>query len=78
MWLVKGVLFGLLIFIIFTLIYFFVFVGPPRQGVATGLSVIAGNTVFLPLYWAAFILTMATSCVCARLLHMAFQQRPPL
>jgi hypothetical protein len=78
MWLIKGVFFGLLIFIFFTVIYFFVFMGPPRQGVAIDLSVIKMNTIDQPLYWVAFIFTMATSCVIARLLNMAFQQRPLL
>ena len=74
MWLLKGVIYGLILSGIFTVLYLRGIIGPPRAGVATGLSVITGS-LRVPLYWAVFVLTMATSCLWAWVLHLAFSQR---
>lgn len=71
MWLVKGVLFGLLASLLFTVIYFRGIIGPIRQDTATGLSVIASGFSYPP-YWVVIAATMVTSCLWARVLHMAF------
>lgn len=74
MWLVKGVLFGLLFVAVFTAMYFRGFIGPTREGVATGLNVIRA-ALHVPIYWVVFAATVATSCLWARALHVAFLER---
>ena len=74
MWLVKGVLFGLLLSLMFTVIYFKVFIGPTRENVATGLSVIKA-AFHLSVYWMALAATIVTSCLWAKALHLAFFER---
>jgi len=71
MWLLKGILFGLLFSFVFTAIYFKGFIGPTREGVATGLSVIRA-ALQLPVFWAVLVATIATSCLWAKALHLAF------
>jgi hypothetical protein len=78
MWLVKGVLSGLALFGVFTLVYLRGILGPIREGVATGVSVLAGSTIYRPLYWAVLAFTIRTSCLWARLLHLVYAQRPPM
>jgi hypothetical protein len=73
MYLAKGVVFGLLLFGVFTLIYFRGIMGPIRQGVATGVNVLA--TAFNnPLYWVVGAATMVTSCLWAKVLHSVFER----
>jgi hypothetical protein len=73
MWILKGVLSGLLLFGVFTLIYFRGVIGPIRQGVATALSVIA-SAFANPLYWVVLAATMGTSLLWAWVLHLAFER----
>ncbi len=73
MWLAKGVVSGLLLFLVFTVIYFRGFIGPIRQDTATGLSVIT-SALQVPLYWVVFAFTMVTSCLWAKVLHLAFER----
>jgi hypothetical protein len=74
MWLVKGILFGLLFSVIFTLIYFKGFIGPTREGVATGLSVIKAG-LQMSVFWVVLVATILTSCLWAKALHLAFFER---
>jgi len=74
MWLVKGILFGLLLSVIFTVVYFKVFIGPMRENVATGVSVIKSG-FHLSVYWVALAATIVTSCLWAKALHLALFER---
>jgi len=74
MWLVKGVLFGLLLSVVFTGVYLKMFIGPTREGVATGLSVIRPG-LQMSVYWIALAATIVTSCLWAKALHVAFFER---
>jgi len=77
MWLLKGVLSGLLLFGIFTIMYFRGLTGPIRQNAATSLSVITQGVIYEPWYWAVFLSTMVTSGLWAWTLHLVFARRPP-
>ena len=69
MWLLKGFGFGLAAFVIFFIIYFVVVIsGGVREHVATGFSAITGSTIHRPLFWLAFLLTISSCCVYAKLL----------
>ena len=62
MWLVKGFVVGLLFVAVFSVMYVREFVGPTREGVATGLSVI--RTAFqMPIYWVVLVAIVTTSCL---------------
>lgn len=65
MWLLKGALSGIAICIAFTLYYLKAIVGPLRQNVATGLSVITRPTVYEPLYWLALLMILSSAILCA-------------
>jgi di/tricarboxylate transporter len=70
MWMLKGAVYGAILFLVFFVFYFKAFMGPARQGVATGLSVVWGFTLYRPLFWAALLLTFVTCCTFARLLQL--------
>lgn len=73
MYLLKGLVFGLFLFGIFTLIYFRGIMGPIRQGVATSLDVV--TTAFSnPLYWVVGAATIVTSSLWAMVLHSVFER----
>lgn len=69
MWLMKGLGLGLLIFAVFFGVYFVtVIAGGIRENNAVGLSAIAGGTVYRPLFWVSFLLTLSACCTYAKLL----------
>jgi len=76
MWLLKGVLWGVFLFGVFTIIYFRGLTGPVRQNVAISVNLITSNMIYLPMYWAVFVCTVITSCLWARLLHEVFYRQP--
>lgn len=70
MWMLKGIGFGLLTFAVFFVIYFVrVIAGGLRPNVAIGLSALTGSTIYRPLFWLAFVLTLVSACVYARLIQ---------
>jgi hypothetical protein len=69
MWMLKGVALGLVLFAVFFVIYFRSFAGPLVAGKALSLDLIRYETVYKPLFWVAFVLTLASSCVYIRLLQ---------
>jgi hypothetical protein len=69
MWMLKGIVLGLILFAVFFVVYFRSFMGPARQGVATSLSVVTSYTLYRPMFWLAFVLTLISCCVYARLLQ---------
>lgn len=70
MWMMKGLGVGLMVFAIFFAIYFVRHIaGGLRPNLAIGLSAITGSTVYRPLFWLAFVLTLASCCAYARLLQ---------
>jgi len=70
----EGILFGLLLSVMFTVVYFKMFIGPTRENVATGMSVIKAG-FHLSVYWVTLAATMITSCLWAKALHLAFFER---
>lgn len=69
MWLLKGVGFGLLVFVAFFVVYFVTHIaGGLRQNAAIGLSAITGSTIYRPLFWVALLLTLSASCAWMKLL----------
>jgi len=70
MWLLKGVGFGLFVFAVFFVIYFVTHIaGGLRQNTAIGLSAITASTMYRPLFWVAFLLTLSASCAWTKLLE---------
>lgn len=53
MWLVKGFLFGVLLSVVFAAIYLKGFIGPTREGVAIGLSLIKTG-LHMPVFGGAY------------------------
>jgi hypothetical protein len=65
----KGIGLGLLVFAAFFVVYFVtVITGGFRQHTAIGLSAITGSTVYRPLFWLAFLLTLSACCTYTKLL----------
>jgi uncharacterized membrane protein len=69
MWMLKGLLAGIVIFGLLSVIYHVYANWPPRPNAAIGLSAILGLTIYQPLYWVVFVLTVSTCCFYAKLLH---------
>ena len=69
MWMMKGLFFGILSFLLFTVFYYGYSMRPLVPDKAVGLSAITSITLHRPLYWVAFGLTLLTVVVMARLLH---------
>ena len=67
MWMLKGISLGLVAFFLFTVVYWASFAGGFRSHTVLSLNLITSRTIYNPLYWAAFILILATTCVCSRL-----------
>jgi hypothetical protein len=68
-WMIKGLFFGLLSFLLFTLFYYGYAMRPLVSNKAVGVSAITSITLHKPLYWMAFGLTVLTVCVITKLLH---------
>ncbi len=68
MWIVKGLLAGIGVFAVFSVIYVIVMAGGVRQNVAIEIHTLKSWTSQSLLYWAAFGLTLATACVFSKLL----------
>lgn len=73
MWILKGVLLGLAIFFVGSLLYVLNEMRPFDTLKATGLSALKAWTVANPWYWLAFIVALAVGCAI-----MWFRQRPPV
>lgn len=71
MWLIKGLAFGLFSSLVLSVVYYLYFMWPPRQNVATGISVITSRTIHQPLWWGVLALVLATSVFTAKLFHIA-------
>jgi hypothetical protein len=73
MWLLKGVLVGAGIFLVFSVLYLYRHIYsqiPKNIGlVSIDIRSILVLTVQSSLYWVAFCLTIAAACVCMRLLQ---------
>jgi hypothetical protein len=72
MWMLKGLASGLLLSAILFVFYFaYYIVGPGglRPNMSIGLSAITGSTIYRPLFWLAFVLTLTSCCVYARLIQ---------
>ncbi len=61
MWILKGSLLGLGLFIVGTLLYLTV-VARPRANSAIGLTVITGLTIHNTLFWAALVASLVIGC----------------
>jgi hypothetical protein len=69
-WMIKGLSFGLLTFLLFTVFYYGYSMRPLTSNKAIGVSAITSITLHRPLYWVAFGLTVLTVCVMSKLLHL--------
>jgi hypothetical protein len=74
MWLAKGVFVGAGIFMVFSVFYLYwhIYSRIPESVVGTvsvDMRSIQHLTTQSPLYWTAFCLTVATACVCMKLLQ---------
>jgi hypothetical protein len=61
MWILKGSLLGLGLFIVGTLLYLFI-AARPRANSAIGLTVITGLTIHNTLFWAALVASLVIGC----------------
>jgi hypothetical protein len=62
MWMVKGILVGLSVFFIGTLVYLFFKTKPHEEHTATAVSALLVWTVSNFWWWMAFVTTLALSC----------------
>jgi hypothetical protein len=62
MWMLKGILVGLGVFFIGSLIYVGSKLGPIEEHKATALSAITGPTVHNPWWWIALIAILTLAC----------------
>jgi hypothetical protein len=69
MWILKGLLSGSVVFLIFTVYYLKSVIGPSKSGHAIGVSVITSTTIQQPMYWLTFLLVLFAAVMCARLLQ---------
>jgi hypothetical protein len=68
MWVLKGVISGTVIFLIFTVYYLKSIIGPMAANKATSLGMLAESTVREPLYGLAFLMVLGSAVTCAYLL----------
>lgn len=68
MWVLKGLVSGAVIFLIFTAYYVKSMIGPIQSNKATSLRMLAESTVQQPLYWLAFLMALGSAVTCAYLL----------
>ncbi|MGH9680250.1 MAG: hypothetical protein ACRD4Y_09885 [Candidatus Acidiferrales bacterium] len=69
MWILKGVVISSVFFLVASLIYLWLALRPLLHASrAIGLSAITGLTIRFPLYWAAFVVTLAAGCYLGRAL----------
>jgi hypothetical protein len=66
MWLLKGTLLGLGLFLVGSLVYVGNKLRPFEEHKATGISAITAVTVHNPWYWIIFVVTLAVGCVLVR------------
>ena len=69
MWILKGLLSGSVVFLIFTVYYLKSVIGPSKSGHAIGVSVITSTTIHQPLFWLTFLVVLAAAVMCARMLQ---------
>jgi hypothetical protein len=62
MWLLKGILLGLVLFFVGSLIYVGYNLGPFEKQKATGISAITAITVHNLWFWIAFVVALAVAC----------------
>jgi len=63
MWIVKGLLLGLVFFCVGMFLYFiFAIARFGRPNTAISLSAITGPTIFNPLFWLAFVCCLGLGC----------------
>src|SRR5712692_7164798 len=62
MWMLKGILVGLWLFCIGTLVYLFFKTKPHEEHTATAVSALLVWTVNNPWWWMALVTTLAVSC----------------
>lgn len=60
MWLMKGLIYGTLLFLALTVLY--VYFGVPKSGGAMGLSALKAITIQQPLFWLVFLLVVGACC----------------
>ena len=62
MWILKGSLLGMGLFIIGSVLFLIATTLPFRANHAIGLSVITGRTIHNPLFWIAFVASLVIGC----------------
>jgi hypothetical protein len=65
MWVLKGSLFGVLPFTVFT-IFFFIRRFSIRRNAAISLGTLQYLTIHNPWFWATLVLLVCAGCACAR------------
>jgi len=66
-WILKGSFLGLWVFAFGTLAFLYLNVyHPERRNYAIGLSVLAGQTTWNPLWWAALAIAIVAGCLVVR------------
>ncbi len=66
MWILKGSLLGMGLFLVGTILFLIAVIGPFRANRAIGLSAITGITIHNPLFWVAFLASLAIGCAIVR------------
>jgi hypothetical protein len=62
MWILKGILIGLGLFFVGSILYISNALRPLEPNKATGVSVLLALTVWNLWYWIAFVATLALAC----------------
>jgi hypothetical protein len=62
MWILKGSLLGVGLFLVGAILFLIATTGPFRANRAIGLSVITGLTIHNPLFWVAFFASLMIGC----------------
>jgi hypothetical protein len=65
-WMLKGIFFGVLAFVIFSIAFFLAKFSFSTHK-AVSLSTLRYLTIQNPWFWAVFVLMVCTACACARL-----------
>lgn len=63
MWLLKGILLGLGLFFVGSLVYVGNKLRPFEEHKATGISLITGLTIHNPLFWVMLVASLLIGCV---------------
>ena len=62
MWVAKGILLGLALFSVGTIVFVMAALSPVKPGTAIGVSVLTGMTFYNPLWWTALVASVVLGC----------------